>query len=374
MKKSVLFIIKLPPPTNGATLANSFVYNSQIIKNSFNCHFINYGLTKKNDQFGKLKLQKTIIYAKCLLQLWYLLIFKKINASYITIAPKGFGFFKDSIFVLFLKIFRKRRIIHLHGKGIDEKASKSKLWKKYYSFVFKNAELICLTPKLVDDIRKVYKSDPYLVPNGIPQCDYQKINALPKDHHVLLFLSNLYISKGILIFIDAVEILIKQKKTKSFQAWIVGNETDELSYSSLSRIIISKGLEKTIHFLGPKFGDEKCRIYKSADVFCFPTHYPNETFGIVNIEAMEAGLPIVTTPEGGISDIIDEGVNGYLVPQKDPASLADKVLTLLENPSLREKMGVNAREKFIKNYTVDHFEARLTNIIHNNNEPTNPAT
>jgi glycosyltransferase involved in cell wall biosynthesis len=126
--------------------------------------------------------------------------------------------------------------------------------------------------------------------------------------------------------------------------------------------------------LGPKFGDAKCQIYKSSDIFCFPTYYPNETFGIVNIEAMEAGLPIITTPEGGISDIIEEGINGYLIPQKDSASLAEKIALLIENPSLRRKMGINAREKYLKYYTVEHFERRLTEIINKTHEPTNPAT
>ena len=73
---------------------------------------------------------------------------------------------------------------------------------------------------------------------------------------------------------------------------------------------------------------------------------------------MEHGLPCISTTEGGIPGIIDDGKTGFLVPKHDVAVLADKILLLLSNPDLRCKMGKAGREKFEKEFTLEVFEKK----------------
>jgi glycosyltransferase involved in cell wall biosynthesis len=81
------------------------------------------------------------------------------------------------------------------------------------------------------------------------------------------------------------------------------------------------------------------------------------------LEAMSMELPIFSTPEGGIPDIIDNGINGYLCPQKDAATLALKLEELLLNPSIRQEMGKAAKIKYERVYTLETFENRMVSIL-----------
>ena len=98
----------------------------------------------------------------------------------------------------------------------------------------------------------------------------------------------------------------------------------------------------------------------------FPTFYHNECFSLVLLEAMEHGLPCISTTEGGIPGIIDDGKTGFLVPKHDVAVLADKIQLLLNAPVLRSNMGKAGREKFEKEFTLEVFEKRMVEILSNN--------
>jgi glycosyltransferase involved in cell wall biosynthesis len=98
----------------------------------------------------------------------------------------------------------------------------------------------------------------------------------------------------------------------------------------------------------------------------FPTFYHNECFPLVLLEAMEHGLPCISTTEGGIPGIVDDGKTGFLVPKHDVAVLADKILLLLNAPVLRSNMGKAGREKFEKEFTLEVFEKRMVEILSNN--------
>ena len=95
----------------------------------------------------------------------------------------------------------------------------------------------------------------------------------------------------------------------------------------------------------------------------FPTFYHNECFSLVLLEAMEHGLPCISTTEGGIPGIVDDGKTGFLVPKHDVAVLADKILLLLNDSVLRSNMGKVGREKFEKEFTLEVFEKRMTRIL-----------
>jgi glycosyltransferase involved in cell wall biosynthesis len=113
----------------------------------------------------------------------------------------------------------------------------------------------------------------------------------------------------------------------------------------LERVCKKMGVEKCVRFAG-FVGDvfKKALFYRAADVFVLPSAGP-EIFGIVNLEAMACGVPIVASKIGGVPDIVKDGENGLLVPPRDSEALADAIIYLLENEDMREKMGKNGRKK-----------------------------
>lgn len=117
------------------------------------------------------------------------------------------------------------------------------------------------------------------------------------------------------------------------------------------------------YFNGRKYGEDKHTFLKNADMFVFPTFYPNECFPLVLLEAMQHNLPCVSTTEGGIPGIIDEDKTGFLVPKHDAETLAEKIQTLLSDAALRQRMGESGREKFEKEFTLEVFEKRMAEIL-----------
>ena len=95
----------------------------------------------------------------------------------------------------------------------------------------------------------------------------------------------------------------------------------------------------------------------------FPTFYSNECFPLVILEAMEYGLPVVSTNEGGIQDIILDGKTGYVVEKHNPAALATALEHLINDPGLRTRMGNAGRKRFEEAFTEEVFEKRISECL-----------
>jgi len=122
-------------------------------------------------------------------------------------------------------------------------------------------------------------------------------------------------------------------------------------------------MDKQVKYLGMKFGYEKQDILMNADIFALPTFYSNECFPLTILEAMSSRLPVISTFEGGIPDIIEDRVTGFLVPQKNVETLAAKLKMLIQNSKLRHRLGIAGRQKFEMEFTVDIFERNLKSIL-----------
>lgn len=117
-----------------------------------------------------------------------------------------------------------------------------------------------------------------------------------------------------------------------------------------------------VHWLGRR--EDVSAVMKALDVLVFPSHW--EGFGLVLIEAMAARTAVVATSTSSIPEIVTDGVEGILVPPRDPVALADALVRLLRDPELRTRMGAAGRAKVERCYTLgrvlDAHEALLTSI------------
>ena len=113
--------------------------------------------------------------------------------------------------------------------------------------------------------------------------------------------------------------------------------------------------------MGAIYGAAKYQYFRDADIFVLPTNF--EAFPLVLLEAMEFSLPVVSTDEGAISDIVDDGKTGFVVEKNNKSALVKKIGILLTNPSLRTELGQRSRLKFENNYTADVMEHNICNVI-----------
>ena len=341
-------------------MVGQYIKDSKLVKNTFDAQFINLSTSLTINEIGKNPIIKISRYFKIFFKILLVLFNFKPNIVYLAITAKGIGFYKDLPIALLVKLFGKKLILHLHNKGVSN--FQHRLFDHLlYKILFKNSKVILLSERLFTDISNyISKKDVYFCPNGIPDVFDLKNKAKKNEITDILFLSNLIESKGVLILLEALKLL--KDEGVQFHCNIVGGEGN-ISSKQLIKKISDLNLDEYVIFQGKKYNNEKYDILKSSDIFVFPTFYPNECFPLVLLEAMQFNLPIISTNEGGIADIVKNNKTGLIVEKENSQQLSEKIKWLIDNPQKAKSMGEKARYYFLKNYTLEVFEKRLIKIL-----------
>jgi glycosyltransferase involved in cell wall biosynthesis len=310
------------------------------------------------DDIGKASFKKLFYLLKIIINLIQKLFSRRIDLVYFTLSPTGFAFYRDILLVAILKIFRKKIVYHLHGKGIRENVLKSRIDKFLYAFVFKNTQVITLSKILNKDIELIYKGTPYVLNNGIISQEIVEYKNIQEKPITFVFLSNLVLSKGIKTLLDAIKIT--HDNGYEFRVKIIGNSVD-YSIDEAQAFVRSNNLSAIVNVLGPKYGMEKSKELSECDVFVFPTE--NDCFPLCLLEAMQMQLPIISTSNGAIPDIVEDGVNGFIVDEGSPKQVSEAMISYIKDKYLLNQHGINNLEKFKKNYTQQLFEKNFVSVI-----------
>ena len=380
MKPKILFVMHMPPPVHGAAMVGQFIHDSELINESFDCHYVNMAVATRLEDIGKGGWHKV---KEIFRKLWEIRkVVEEVNPDLVYITPNSAGapFYKDFITVMMLKMMGQRIVMHFHNKGVATRQN-SRMDNWLYHRYFKNVSLILLADALYEDVKKyVRKEDVLVCPNAIPEismateCVASKIssssiesdsNRIPR----ILWLTNIMKTKGIMEFLAALKIL-KDKGVK-YQVDFVGGLTKEMTGDEFDAALTMNGLNDCCTYHGPKYGDEKYAFFRDADIFVLPSY--TEALPVSVLEAMQFGLPVVASNVGGVSAEVEDGVTGYLLGGMQPIMLntfrpdaneiANKLELLLDNANLRHKMGMAGREKFERVFALEVFEKRMTEIL-----------
>ncbi len=187
-----------------------------------------------------------------------------------------------------------------------------------------------------------------VVHNGVdidkfkPVADKRRVKAelgLNPEDLAILSVGRLYARKGLFTLIESMSRVVKRFKNAKF---IISGKGQSNEMAKLVDHAQKLGVKDNIVFTG-YFPDKKLpKLYQAADVFAFSTFYENLPFAV--LEALATGLPVVTTKVGGIPEMIEDGRNGFLVEPFNSKQLADRILYLLEHPSVASEMGAFARK------------------------------
>jgi len=169
---------------------------------------------------------------------------------------------------------------------------------------------------------------------------------------VILYVGRLERLKGADTLIEAVAELLRRPGFDGVRVLMVGGDSgDGLRQADhpdgergrLEAMAAERGLLGRLDFLGPVAHAELADLYALADVCVVPSR--TESFGLVALEAQASGTPVVAAAVGGLLDIVEDGVTGYLVEARDPVAYADRLAALLDDAALRRAMGDSARER-----------------------------
>jgi D-inositol-3-phosphate glycosyltransferase len=188
--------------------------------------------------------------------------------------------------------------------------------------------------------------------------------GIPTQHRMILFVGRIQPLKGIDTLIRAMKRVVNQYPDfrQNLCVTIIGgdpnpdSELEQKEFERLEKLRAELGVGDLITFAGAKDQDTLVYYYSAAEMVVMPSHY--ESFGMVALEAMACGTPVIGSDVGGLSFSIEDGFNGYLVPGQDPDALAHKIALLLRHPNLRDHLGEQAirwAERYSWSYIVDEI-------------------
>lgn len=181
-----------------------------------------------------------------------------------------------------------------------------------------------------------------VLPNAIRCADFAVGRRPPTARPRLLLLSMISARKGLDELRQAL-LALRGQDGLECDVDIVGDEEVPGALRYYQDLYRRAGLDAWVRFHGPAYGEAKLEFLRRATIFVLPTRF--ESFGIANLEAMAAGLPVLTTRTGAIPDYLVDGVHGLLVDPGDADALARALRRLLDDAALRSRLGSAARER-----------------------------
>ncbi len=352
-------ILPLPPPIHGASMRNESIVKSNTLQKNFQIRIIPMHFIKDNSDMGKFSLFKVLIAIKLYFKIILEIIRFKPELVYFNMATYGFALFRDLIIVFISKFLNTRILIHLRTQGIKAQAQVSFFRRNLLKLTFKNTIIITLSDNLASDVKTVYDPYPKILNDGIDHLG-GSFTGFNKSFLTFLFLSNFLKTKGIYELLDAIVTL--KNLSLDFKLIIAGKDVD-ITSTEIEKYIQKEKLDDFVDVVGPVYGEEKISIYNSADVFVFPTVF--EAFPNVILEAMQFGLPVISTIEGAIPEIVENNLTGILIEKGNKLELVDAMKYFILNPAQIEAFGKRGVKRFKKKYTMGVYESAVANVFNN---------
>jgi len=236
-------------------------------------------------------------------------------------------------------------------------------------------KIIAATPAEYAQLLWLYQADVnkiMVIPPGvdigrfypIPSDEAKEYIGVPPCGRMLLFVGRIEPLKGLDVLIEAISIMHQNEilKENPFCLTIIGGEAedcsddDNIEMSHIKALCEKYGLSDLVTFLGKKSQDSLPYYYSAAEAVVVPSQY--ESFGMVALEAMACGTPVVASHIGGLAYLVQDGVTGFTVPVDDPLELANRLTSLIQDPGLRERMGKQAVQ-VAQDYAWDKIASRL---------------
>jgi D-inositol-3-phosphate glycosyltransferase len=222
----------------------------------------------------------------------------------------------------------------------------------------------------------LYKADTRkitIIPPGVDVCHFYPIPTdearefigIPRDDLMILFVGRIEPLKGVDTLIRAMSCLRLQEMEKPANLVVIGgdpNASPEAMTAEMSRLQqLCKDLcmDRMVVFLGKRDQDTLPYYYSAAEVLVMPSHY--ESFGMVALEAMSCGTPVIASQVGGLAFLVQDGVTGFHVPDGDHDALCEKLTRLIGDHDLRQRMGEQASD-YACEYAWETITGKILNV------------
>jgi len=201
----------------------------------------------------------------------------------------------------------------------------------------------------------------------IPRDEAREVVGVPIKNRMILFVGRIEPLKGLETLIRAVAWMQQSSELVCcpHSLVIVGGDPEESELSvnaemaRLQNLVKSLGLRDFVLFLGKRDQESLPYYYSAADVVVVPSHY--ESFGMVALEAMACGTPVVASQVGGLAFLVQDGVTGFVVPDGEPEILGNRLKELILNPDLRDRLGQQAN-RLAQSYSWERIAGEIKSV------------
>jgi glycosyltransferase involved in cell wall biosynthesis len=311
-------------------------------------------------KFGKLALAVTALARFAWALLWW-----RPQLVYIQLGGNA-SLYRKIAFIVLGRLAGQSVLVHCRAGNFEPYfAEQGKLGRKLILWgLGKSSKFIAVSLAMQRLLHKLWPEiECVMVPNAINTSIFAGERA-PANHSVrLLFVGKMGFLKGEQDLLRALQRVVKV--APNFRLDMLGQLSDTIAAECRE-----SGLQPLIDHLGPVSLEERLAFFKRADVFVLPTYA--EGTPISMLEAMAAGLPVVSTPVGGIPDVMEDGVEGYIVEPGDVEALADRLARLINDSEQRRRMGGLAQDKvrqFNWDVVLPQLEREIRQAIGNGSKP-----
>ena len=364
--KKILVIGQTPPPFGGQALMINRMLEGTYA--NARLYHLRMAYSKDMDDLGKIRLGKSFHTISIIFRAVYLRLRHNIRVLYYPPSgPSILPMFRDITLLVCIRWMFKSTIFHFHAAGLSDSYLKlPRLARWLFRRAYFNPDIaIQLSSFNPDDAALLSAKSTYFVPNGIED-EYLAMGCPSKpDNSVcrVLFVGLVSESKGVLVLIEAIRIL--RDSGVRVKVSVVGKFASESFERTVLSQISELGLGDIFDFTGVLVGQAKHEQYLAADIFCFPTFFECESFGLVAVEAMQFQVPVIISRWRGVQSLIDDGNEGFIVPVQDAKAVAEKIALLAANPELRVRMGRIGRERYLQHYSIEMFYQRMDDCFAN---------
>ena len=236
--------------------------------------------------------------------------------------------------------------------------------------------IVAATIAEATQLRFLYKAEQsklVIIPPGVDVCHFYPIPSdeakafigLVPDAQMILFVGRIEPLKGVDTLIQAMACLEWKETRGPVHVAIIGGDPSAspeqmtAEMARLQKMCDDLGLDQSVVFLGKRDQDRLPYYYSAAEVVVMPSHY--ESFGMVALEAMACGTPVIASEVGGLAYLVRDGETGFTIPAEEPDTLCEKLSWLLNDEALHQKMSGQAAE-YAQDYAWENITAQILDV------------
>lgn len=369
-KPPVLAVGPLPPPYHGVATAMEQVVD---LRGRYGIPVVVLDTADRRslDNIGKLEFWNVWLALRHGIQFLWLLITRRPAVVSLYISQGMLPFFRDFLFFLPTRLTRRRMVVHLQGGYFRQFYDESPAWLRWMlRWSLAGADRVIVLGErfrpFFDGLVPPERVE--VMPNAVDPAPFDQmrerradiVDDRPARRPRVLYLATIKEGKGAIDLLRAAAGI--RREVPDVEIVFYG-EPVQKDAAEIEGVMEEDELRGTVEFAGVVSGAEKLEAFLDADVFVFPSRYKYEGHPFVILEAMAAGLPIVTTDHATIADTVLDGENGIIVPKGDVEKIGAATVRLLKDPELRARMGAANRERIRQHYTLEGWQRQLAEMF-----------